>query len=138
MGSMRTLQYLTQRNSSCGQLSLAMVMGISYKEACAAFGRTGVTFSEEYPAAVAKLGGVSGGQWVPIENSSQLPALGLVRIKFFRKGSYKTFNRIGHMIAVCDGWVYDPSFGRPAAVAEYVQCMFGKAVFDKCLAVSVG
>lgn len=109
-------------NTSCGQTSIAMALGVSVDEVIKVVGHATITYVHDRARAVLKLGGTLG-VTENCKSKSELPEMALVRIACRRRdrrspdGYGKATRKTGHCVLWANGKFYDPTFG----VSEEIQ-----------------
>lgn len=91
-------------NKTCGQTSMAMVLGITPEEAIKLYGHNNATYHSEHIKILKSKGYDVDEKFTKVDNRKkyELPKLCIVRVS-------KAGKRIGHMIVHYKGKFYDPS-----------------------------
>lgn len=88
----------------CGQCCVAMITGITRKEAVKKFGTKGSTTTKAVRRALLKLGYGAGERLKTFRREASLPGLCMLVLKYENRAS-------GHWVVYCDGLIYCPGRG---------------------------
>lgn len=106
--SARQVELVLQKPGSfnCGQCCVAMLAGITRKQANKAFGTKGGTTTKMVVRALKKLGLAPADKLQTFRREASLPARCILVLRY-----PKTVQHYGHWVVYCQGLIYCPSLG---------------------------